>query len=514
VPSPAAPPPFPTSASFTHRETIVILLGLSFCMFLAALDQTIVAVAVPQMAADLHGVELLSWIMSAYLLTSTAATPIYGKLSDLYGRRIMLQIALVIFFAASAMSALASSMGELILFRALMGVGGGGLISMSHAAIADVVSPRQRGRYQAYIAASFAISGVVGPLLGGLFIEHLSWRFVFWINIPLGLIALYASHRTLAALTAQRMRHRIDYIGAILIVSAVCCALMVTTMGGIQLPWTSWQIVALTVAAILLFGLCVLHERSTAEPILPPRLFSNTTFVLCNALNLLVAAVSLGGVVLVLLFLQMSYRLPGSEAAILIIPMTAMITIASIACGRLMAASGRYKIFPVFGTALTGTSMLLMALLSENAAIPTIGILIALAGIGMGLVGPVTIVVIQNSVELRDVGTATSSVSFFRSLGGACGVALLTAVLIASLEAIVPTIPGHELLGGNPGLQLIRAGSTAIGMAPAAMQPLVAGAISDAFQVVFLVAAAIAYLGFITGLMLTEAPLKTGKSSD
>jgi EmrB/QacA subfamily drug resistance transporter len=429
-----SPPPLATSASFTHRETIVILLGLSFCMFLAALDQTIVAVAVPQISADLHGVELLSWIMSAYLLTSTAATPIYGKLSDLYGRRIMLQIALVIFFLASTMCAFATSMGELILFRALQGIGGGGLISMSHAAIADVVSPRERGRYQAYIAASFAIAGVLGPVLGGVFVEHLSWRYIFWINLPLAIVALYVSHRTLTALTARRMRHRIDYVGAILIVAAVCCVLLVTTMGGIQIPWASWQIAALIAGAIVLFGLCVIHERMTSEPILPPRLFSNRTFVLCNALNLLVAAVSMGGVVLLLLFMQMAYRMPASDSALLIIPMTAMITLSAIACGWLMAATGRYKIFPVFGMVLTGTSMLLMSMLSENASMMTIGILTALAGIGLGLVGPVTIVVIQNSVELRDLGTATSSVSFFRSLGGAFGVALLTAVLIARLE--------------------------------------------------------------------------------
>src|SRR4051812_4910288 len=242
--------------------------------FLAALDQTIVATALPRMSADLHGVEHLSWAVSAYLLTSTAATPIYGKLSDLYGRKVMLDAAIVIFLVTSVLCALASTMGQLIAFRALQGLGAGGLISMCHAVIADVISPRERGRYQAYIAGAFFVAALIGPVLGGFFADYLTWRWIFWINLPIGLAALYMSHRTLGRLAAGGIRHRIDVLGAVLIVSAVCCILMVTTMGGKDVPWDSPVIKILIGASVVLFLLCVVQERLASEPILPPRLFA------------------------------------------------------------------------------------------------------------------------------------------------------------------------------------------------------------------------------------------------
>ncbi|HEX9464734.1 MAG TPA: MDR family MFS transporter [Alphaproteobacteria bacterium] len=494
---------------FTHRETITILVGLMLGFFLAALDQTIVATALPRMSSDLHGVEHLSWVVSAYLLTSTATTPIYGKLSDLYGRRIMLQVAIAIFLVTSILCAVATTMGELILFRALQGLGGGGLISMGHAVIADVISPRERGRYQAYIAASFTVASVVGPVVGGVFADHLSWRWVFWINLPIGLAALYIAQRTLARLAIRRVRHRIDYVGAILIVAAVCCILLVTTMGGNEVPWTSPLIAILSVAALGFLALAMAQEWFASEPILPPRLFANRTFVVANGINFLTSLLMFGAIVLIPLFLQMVYGLAAADSGLVLIPLTCAISLSAIMTGRRVARTGRYKIYPVVGVAVACVSFLLLSTTAVATSIEATTVVIAICGVGMGLVGPVMMVAIQNEVEFRDMGSATAAISFFRSMGGAFGVALFSAVVIARLNGLLASMAGQGGLGEEPGLQLLRAGSAALGLAPPALHGAVAAAMTASFQDVFRVGGAIALLSFILCLLLKEVPLKT-----
>ena len=501
--SPADPP------QFTHRETITILVGLMLGFFLAALDQTIVATALPRMSSDLHGVEHLSWVVSAYLLTSTATTPIYGKLSDFYGRRIMLQVAIAIFLVTSVLCALATTMGQLIVFRALQGLGGGGLISMSHAVIADVISPRERGRYQAYIAASFAVAAVIGPVIGGVFADHLSWRWVFWINLPIGLAALYIAQRTLSRLVVRRVRHRIDYLGAILIVAAVCCILLVTTMGGNELPWSSPLIVGLSVATLGFFALASVQEWFATEPILPPRLFANRTFVVANAINLLTSLMMFGAIVMIPLFLQMVHGLAAADSGLALIPLTCATSISAIMTGRRVARTGRYRIFPVIGVALASASFLILSTTTVASSIGLTTFVIAFCGAGMGLVGPVMMVAIQNEVEFKDMGTATASISFFRSLGGSFGVALFSAVLIARLDSLVAGMAGQGGLGDEPGLQLLRAGSAALGLVPAGLQGPVTMAMMAAFQDVFCVGGGIAFVTFLLCLMLKEVPLRT-----
>ena len=504
------------STGFTHRETVTILVGLGLGMFLAALDQTIVATALPRMSADLHGVEHLSWVVSAYLLTSTAATPVYGKLSDLYGRKIMLQAAIAIFLLTSILCAVATSMGQLVAFRALQGLGGGGLISMAHATIADVISPRERGRYQAYIAGSFAIASVIGPVIGGLFTDYLTWRWIFWINLPIGAGALFMAERTLQRLVAKRVRHQIDYLGAVLIVAAVCCVLLITTMGGLDVPWNSPLIWGLSVAAVVFLALCLVQESLASEPILPPRLFANGVFVVSNIINLFVAAIMLGGIVLIPLFLQLVYGFQAGDSGLLLIPLTAMMSLAAIVAGNLMAKSGRYKIYPLVGMVLTAVSMVWLATVTSATSIPLATVIIALCGIGSGLVGPVMMVSVQNAVEFRDVGTATASISFFRSMGGSFGVALFSAVLIARLNALLTVAPGHEALGAAPGIQLLREGAQAIAHTPPALRPAVAAALTESFHDVFLLGAALAVVTFVACLLLEEVPLKTtaGRSKD
>ena len=501
--------PEPSHLQFTHREKLVIIAGLMLGMFLAALDQTIVATALPRIASDLHGVEHLSWVVSGYLLTSTAATPIYGKLSDLYGRKIMLQIAIVVFLLTSALCALAATMGQLIAFRALQGLGGGGLMAMAHATIADVISPRERGRYQAYFASTFAVASVVGPVLGGVFADHLTWRWVFWINLPIGIGALIVSQATLKRLIAKRLRHRIDYPGALLVVTAVCCVLLVTTMGGNEAAWDSPLIEGLAAAALALFALCIVQELRAAEPILPPRLFANATFSTASLVNLLTSIGMLGGIIFMPLFLQLVYRLDASNSGLMLIPFTGTTVIAAISAGRLMSASGRYKIFPVIGTVLTASGMVLLSLLNSATPLPVVGVTMALCGFGMGFVMPVMLVVVQNTVEVRDLGTATASISFFRSMGGSFGVALFGAVLIARLTARILRVPGHEVLGSDPGVALLHAGVGALHLAPAALRPAVEAAVTQAFHDVFRVGAGLALLAFAAVLFLKEVPLKT-----
>lgn len=506
---PVASPPDSAPTRFSHRETVIILIGLVLGMFLAALDQTIVATALPRMSADLHGVEHLSWVVSAYLLTSTAATPIYGKLSDLYGRKLMLQIAISGFLTASLLCGIATTMGQLIGFRALQGLGGGGLIAMAHATIADVIAPRERGRYQAYIASSYGIASVVGPVLGGLFVEYLTWRWVFWINLPLGLAALAMSQLTLKRLAVKRLRHKIDYPGALLIVAAVCCVLLVTTLGGNEVPWRSPLIKLLSGIALVLFVLCVLREWLASDPILPPRLFANAVYLAANTINLLTATVILGAIVFIPLYLQLVYGFQAGTSGLLLIPLTMAMICGAIGTGRLMARSGRYKIFPLIGTSTTATGLFLLSIITPTTALPAAVGAIALCGVGIGLVNPVMMVAVQNAVERRDVGTATSSISFFRSMGGSFGVALFGAVLIARLNTLVGAVPGSTALGPEPGLALMRAGTEAMALAPAAIHAAVAAAITAAFHDMFRVGAGITVLTLVAVVLLKELPLKT-----
>jgi EmrB/QacA subfamily drug resistance transporter len=503
----------PASPHFTHRETVVIITGLMLGMFLAALDQTIVATALPRISGDLNGAGHLSWVVSAYLLTSTAATPIYGKLSDLYGRKLMLQAAIVIFLITSVLCAVAGSMGQLIAFRALQGLGGGGLLAMAHATIADVLSPRERGRYQGYFAGVFAAASVIGPVLGGLFADYLSWRWVFWINLPIGFAALAVSQFALRRLVVKRLRHKIDYLGALLIVAGVCCVLLVTTMGGNEAAWDSPLIEGLAGGALVLFGLCVLQERHASEPILPPRLFRNPVFAVANFLNLMVSAVMIGSIVFVPLFLQLVYGMTAGNSGLMLIPLSGATTIGAVSAGRLVAATGRYKLLPIIGLASNLAGMVLFSTVTASTPLILTGAYMVLAGIGLGAVMPVMLVAIQNAIEVRDLGTGTASNSFFRSMGGSFGVALFGAVLLARLNSAVGSAlgsaGGRQALGPDPGSALLHAGAEALRLAPAALQPAIAAGVTDAFHDVFRVGAGISLITLIAALFLKELPLRT-----
>jgi len=498
-----------SSSGFTHRETLVIIAGLMLGMFLAALDQTIVAAALPRIAADLRGANHLVWIVSAYLLTSTAATPIYGKLSDLYGRKIVFQTAIVIFLLASVLCGLATTMGQLIAFRALQGVGGGGLIAVAHAAIADVVSPRERGRYQGYFASVFAVASVIGPALGGLFAGSLTWRWVFWINLPLGLAALAMSQVALKRLAAKRSHPRIDYLGALLIAAAVGCALLLTTMGGNGVTWDSPVAEALAAAALALLTLGIVQERRAVEPILPPRLFREPTFVVASAISVMAAAGMLGLIVFTPLFLQLLYGLGDGGSGLMLIPLSGGATVGAVSAGRLVATTGRYKVFPIIGLGANAAGLLLMASVTSATPLALATSYLVLSGAGLGLVMPVMLVTVQNVVKARDLGAGTASVDFFRSVGGAFGVAFFGAVLTARLASRLGAVPGHEALGAAPAaVALLHAGAGALNSAPAALHGAVVLAVMRAFHDMFYVGALIALVALVIALFLKEVPLR------
>ena len=501
---PPAPPP-----KLTYRQTVIILSGLMLGMFLGAFDQTSIATALPTIARDIGGASYLSWVIAAYLLASTAATPIYGKLSDLYGRKTMLQIAICIFISASFCSANAESMVQLIIFRTIQGIGAGGLVSMAHATIADVISPRERGRFQPYIASAFTMAMLTGPIVGGLFVDHLSWRYIFWLNIVVGAAARKMSQRTQKHRVVKRVRHRIDYAGAMLIVATVACLILAISIAGQQGRWGEPRVLGLLAGAVVLGIGVVLRERVAADPILPPRLFQNRIYVVANSMNFLLSANNFGLVIMIPIFLQVLHRMSPSEAGLFLLPLTVTGPMGAITAGRTMAALGRYKFLPITGLVFTtiGTGMLAMA--APGSGTWWLMAAGALVGYGGGLVGPVTMVAVQNSVAVRDLGTGTSSISFFRSMGGAIGVALLSSVLISQLNAELALLPNAAGLGAEPGLHVIRGGSAALDPVPAAQLDAATQGVVRAFDWTFLICALFAFTNLCLAMFLRELPLKT-----
>ncbi|HET7594011.1 MAG TPA: MDR family MFS transporter [Stellaceae bacterium] len=491
------------AGAFSHREILVILSGILLGMMLAALDQSIVATALPAIAGELNGLEHLSWIVSGYLLTSTASTPIYGKLSDLFGRRILLETAIVVFVAASLLCGIAQDMPQLIIARALQGLGGGGLISMAQAVIADVISPRERGRYQGYLSGMWATASVGGPVLGGFFVDYLSWRWVFWINLPLGVAAFILCRRALARLASPRRHRRIDYLGAMLLTAAVADLLLVASWGGTTLAWTSPVLLGLVAAALPLVGGFIVQELRAPEPILPPRLFANPVIGLASLTSFIVAMAMFGAIVLLPVFLQLVLGVGAGHSGVLLIPLMGGTVVGAFASGQLMRRTGRYKLFPLIGLVMSTAAFALLATMGAATPAAAAMVYMGLLGIGIGMSMPVMLVAVQNAAAPGDLGVATAAVAFSRSLGGSFGAAILWSVLLAALERYLAAS------GGEFGTALLQGGPDAIQHLHASQRALLIPALVQSFHLVFGIAALIAAVSVATTLFLKEVPLRT-----
>jgi EmrB/QacA subfamily drug resistance transporter len=493
-------------ARMTHRQILVVFSGLMLGMLLAALDQTIVATALPTIVGELGGLDHLSWVVTAYLLTSTASAPLYGKISDLYGRKIVFQTAISIFLVGSILSGLSQNMVQLIGFRALQGLGAGGLMVMAMTIIGDIVSPRERGKYQGYIGSVFAVSSVAGPLLGGFLVDNLSWRWVFYINVPIGLAALAVTGVVLK-IPFTRSERKIDYAGAALLVGAVTCALLVTVWGGSEYAWTSPTILGIGAAAILLTAGFLFQETRAPEPILPLRLFKNRVVAITSAAGLIVGLGLFGAIIFLPLFLQIVTGVSATDSGLLLIPLMAGLLTTSIASGRLITRTGRYKHYPIIGSSIMAVALFLLSTMSPETTVWVVMGYMLLLGFGVGLVMQVLVIAIQNAVNRSDLGVATSSSQFFRSLGGSFGAALFGAVLSSRLAVELAERIPPDVLGGIPVGNLT--GSPAlISQLPEAVRQGVVEAFSNSITTAFLVAVPFAIAALVLMIFLPELPLR------
>ncbi|NHL69327.1 MFS transporter [Burkholderia ambifaria] len=494
----------PPAAEAAGRDTPtgLVIAALLLVMLLSALDQTIVSTALPTIVGELGGLDQLSWVVTAYLLSSTVVLPLYGKLGDLYGRKIVLQAAIVLFLAGSALCGIAQDMTQLIVLRALQGLGGGGLMVVTMAAIGDLVPPDRRARYQGMFGGVYGLATIVGPLLGGFLVEHLSWRWIFTINLPLGALALAVIGIVFRPHTAH-VKHRIDYMGAAFLATALTCVILFTSEGGSLLPWSSPQLWMTLVLGLVALGGFVYEERLAAEPIMPLELFRQRTFVLMSLIGFVVGIALFGSVTFIPLYLQVVKGSTPSQAGMQLLPMMGGMLAMSIASGRLISRFGTYRPFPIAGTLLGGIAMALLSTLSLDTPLHTMYAYMALLGIGLGMVMPVLTLAVQNTVEFRHMGVATSGATLFRSIGGSLGVAAFGALFSHGLQSrLTQALPaGTEL---PPAL-----GPAAVHQLPEAVRAAYLHAFAGSLHVVYLSAAGVIAIAFVLAWFVQSAPLRT-----
>ncbi|MEU5593132.1 MFS transporter [Streptomyces sp. NPDC020298] len=500
---PAAPPPPPATA-LSPRRVRLVFAGLMLALLLAALEQMIVATALPRIVGELHGLDRMPWAITAYLLTSTVGLPVYGKLGDLLGRKGVFQCAILVFVAGSALAGRAQTMDQLIAFRAVQGIGAGGLMTGVQAIIADIVPPRRRGRFLGLIGAAFGLASVAGPLLGGYFTDHLSWRWCFYVNVPFGLLTL-AVVTAVLKLPKPPSRGRFDLLGTLLLTAASTCLVLLTSWGGTEYAWDSRVVLGLGAGAVAATALFVLAEHRAAEPLIPLRLFRDSVFTVTGLIGLVVGVALFGAACYLPTFLQMADGASATESGLLMLPMMGGIVGASVIAGQLISRTGRYKIYPVLGGALSVAGMWLLSRLQTDTPRLHYSIWMAVLGAGIGMVMPVLVLAAQNSARPADLGTATSASNYFRQIGGCVGAAVFGTLLADRLTDAL-----HRRLPPRAGARLPDPESLTprlVHALPPALRDACVAAYADAMPRIFLYLVPVLVLGLLLAFFLKEKPL-------
>lgn len=500
-------PPMVPGEGQSRRTVLVAIGALLLGMLLAALDQTIVSTALPTIVSELGGLDHLSWVVTAYLLAATAATPLWGKLGDQYGRKKLFQTAIVIFLIGSALCGMAQNMPQLIGFRALQGLGGGGLMVLSMAIVGDIVTPRERGKYQGLFGAVFGATSVLGPLLGGFFTQHLSWRWVFYINLPIGVVALLVIAAVLH-IPVHREKHTIDYLGTFLIASVATCLILVASLGGTTWAWASAQIIVLAVLAVVLLIAFVAVERRAAEPVLPLKLFRIRTFSLVAVISFVIGFAMFGAMTYLPTFLQVVHGITPTMSGVHMLPMVLGLLLTSTASGQIVSRTGRWKVFPLAGTALTAAGLLLLHRLTPDSSTWEMSLCFFVFGAGLGLVMQVLVLVVQNAVSYQDLGVATSGATFFRSIGASFGVAIFGTVFTNRLTGQLESALAGRSVPPGADAERLAADPRAIQMLPTELRPTILEAYSTSITDVFLYAAPVVLIAFVLAWFLREDKLR------